>query len=253
MAHVHLDDAFRGSPNGGALSIQVPARFSREVGEMPVRLVFLALCFHANERNLAWPSIKTLSEETSIAERKVRICLKVLEVNHLIVRVGKAVPRKSGVEYRVCTPSVEDIGEVTPKAESTEDRSRGRGRKSASSSGCTPSSTHSCTDSCTDSCTEACDEDQLEAEMKVTELRQKEVDRSLDEFMKLLERAGHSVPVGAHMKFLALANQREPRDILSSFKAVLQTPLGRSTEFDVKKWLEKKLDQVSVLHTQDSQ
>lgn len=53
------------------------------------------------------------------------------------------------------------------------------------------------------------------------------------------------------MKFIVLTNQREPRDILSSFKAVLQTPLGRSTEFDVKKWLEKQLDQVSVLHTQD--
>ena len=249
MAHVHLDDAFRGGPNGGALSIQVPARFSRDVGEMPVRLVFLALCFHANEMNLAWPSIKTLSEETSIAERKVRICLKVLEENQLIVRVGKAVPRKSGVEYRICTPSVEDVCEINAKAEPARSRTRSGSRKSTSSSGSTPSST----DSCTDSCTEACDEVQLKAEMKIMELRQREVDSSLDEFMKLLKRAGHSVPVGAHMKFLVLANQREPRDILSSFKAVLRTPLGRSTEFDVKKWLEKQLDQVSVLHTQDSE
>lgn len=249
MAHVHLDDAFRGGPNGGALSIQVPGRFSREVGDKPVRLVFLALCFHANEKNLAWPSIKTLSEETSIAERKVRICLKVLEENQLIVRVGKAVPRKSGVEYRICTPSVEDIGEIIPKAEFTKGGNRGTSRKSTSSSGCTPSSTHSCTDSFT----EACDKVQLESEMKIRELRQKEVDRSLDEFMKLLKKAGHSVPVGAHMKFLVLANQREPRDIVSSFKAVLQTPLGRSAEFDVKKWLEKQRDQVSVLHTQDTE
>lgn len=253
MAHVHLDDAFRGGPNGGALSIEVPARFSRDVGANPVRLVLLALCFHANERNLAWPSIKTLAEETSIAERKVRICLKVLEENQLIVRVDKAVPRKSGVVYRICTPSVDDIGEITPKAEVTTGRNRGRSRKSTSSSGCTPSSTHSCTDSCTDSCTEACDEVQLESEMKIKELRQKEVNRSLDEFMKLLRKAGHSAPVGAQMKFLVLANQREPRDIVSSFKATLQTPLGRSAEFDVKKWLEKQLDQVSGLHTQDSE
>lgn len=253
MAHVHLDDAFRGGQNGGALSIQVPARFSRDVGEMPVRLVFLALCFHANEKNLAWPSKKTLSEETSIAERKVRICLKVLEENQLIFRVGKAVPRKSGVVYRICTPSVYDVGDLTAKTEPASGRSRRRGGGSSGSSGCTPSSTHSCMDSCTDSCTEACDEVQLESEMKIRELRQKEVDRSLDEFMKLLKRAGHSAPVGAQMKFLVLANQCEPRGILSSFKATLQTPLGRSTEFDVITWLEKQLDQVSVLHRQDSE
>lgn len=106
MAYVHLNDVFRGGLTGGALEITIPAWASRDIGEERVRYVLAALCHHANDHNLAYPSAATLAFETDVPERKVRVALRVLEDNGIIIRVGPAWAGKRGVQFRINTPSV---------------------------------------------------------------------------------------------------------------------------------------------------
>ena len=107
--HAHISDVLMGGKNGSALEIiRSSEEHRRALGEMTVRLVLLALAYHANKDSLAWPSLKTLEKETGIDERKVRVALEVLQENSWIKKVAGHKPGKAGVKYLLTLPSFID-------------------------------------------------------------------------------------------------------------------------------------------------
>lgn len=108
----HVSDVLMGGENGDALEIIIPEKHKKSLSDMPVRIVLLALAYHANKDSIAWPSAATLAKETRIAERRVRVAIKVLQENALIKRVAGYKPGKSGVKYLLTLPSFTDPDEI---------------------------------------------------------------------------------------------------------------------------------------------
>jgi len=108
----HISDVLMGGEDRDALEIIIPEKHKKSLGDMPVRLVLLALAFHANRDSVAWPSAATLGKETGLAERRVRVAIKVLQENALIKRVAGYKPGKSGVKYLLMLPSFTDLDEL---------------------------------------------------------------------------------------------------------------------------------------------
>ena len=55
----------------------------------PEKSTLCRLAWHANSKSLAWPSIASLHEDTSVSEKTIKKCLKSLAAKNLIVKSGE--------------------------------------------------------------------------------------------------------------------------------------------------------------------
>ena len=160
MTGLHVDDVLRGGPDAGAIPINVPndlpISLRKQIGVDRLRLILLDLASYANDKSVAYPSVRTIAAETGIQERKVRVGLEILQLIGLVTRVAAAIPGRRGVSYRLHLPSVEG-GQSIEKDEST---------TSPRTSTRTQSRTHSLTPSPTQISTVECGEEKQEEEQK---------------------------------------------------------------------------------------
>lgn len=112
------------------MSIELVARAkkTRLGGDSTAKLLLIVLADYANDEGMAWPSVKTMSEEIERSERSVQLLLRKLESMHLIRRgnqklVANYARGRRPVVYRVfpkthpqVKPSeiVENVGNVNP-------------------------------------------------------------------------------------------------------------------------------------------
>ena len=158
--HAHISDVLMGGKNGSALEIiRSSEEHRRALGEMTVRLVLLALAYHANKDSHAWPSAKTLEKETGIDERKVRVALEVLQENSWIKKVAGYKPGKAGTKYLLTLPSFVDP-EDSIEASSTHLVTH------SPTQDLTQLSTHEVTRTSTQPRTLACDKEEVKYEYK---------------------------------------------------------------------------------------
>ena len=158
--HSHISDVLMGGEDGDALEIIISSKkHKKSLGDMTVRLVLLALAYHANKDSLAWPSLKTLEKETGIDERKVRVALEVLQENSWIKKVAGHKPGKAGVKYLLTLPSFIDP-EDSIEASSTHLVTH------SPTQDLTQLSTHEVTRTITQPRTLACDKEEVKYEYK---------------------------------------------------------------------------------------
>ena len=158
--HSHISDVLMGGEDGDALEIIISSKkHKKSLGDMTVRLVLLALAYHANKDSLAWPSLKTLEKETGIDERKVRVALEVLQENSWIKKVAGHKPGKAGVKYLLTLPSFIDP-EDSIEASSTHLVTH------SPTQDLTQLSTHEVTRTSTQPRTLACDKEEVKYEYK---------------------------------------------------------------------------------------
>ena len=75
-----------GDQEGGAVSIELVAKAkkTRLHGDSTAKLLLIVLADYANDEGMAWPSVKTMAEETEKSERSIQLLLRKLEQMRLI-------------------------------------------------------------------------------------------------------------------------------------------------------------------------
>lgn len=105
MGRAHIEDVFYGGENGGPIEIIVPKTLRRDISPHRCRSVLLVFAFHANDENRTFPSISKVAQAVDFDQRKVRVAIKVLECNALLVKMDNYKVGKRGIAYHFNLPS----------------------------------------------------------------------------------------------------------------------------------------------------
>ena len=105
MGRAHIEDVFYGGENGGPIEIIVPKTLRREISPHRCRSVLHVFAFHANDENRTFPSISKVAQAVDFDQRKVRVAIKVLEINGLLVKIANYKVGKRGITYHLNLPS----------------------------------------------------------------------------------------------------------------------------------------------------
>ena len=105
MGRAHIEDVFYGGENGGPIEIIVPKSLRKHISADRCRFVLHVFAFHTNDENRTFPSISKVAQAVDFDQRKVRVAIKVLECNGLLVRVANYKVGKKGIVYYFNLPS----------------------------------------------------------------------------------------------------------------------------------------------------
>lgn len=130
-----------------SIELVAKAKKTRLHGDSTAKLLLIVLADYANDEGMAWPSVKTMAEETEKSERSIQLLLRKLEQMRLIRKgdqklVAKYAKGRRPVVYKLfpktkkgetpmdatvergethCTPETGCIGEThfTPRVKPT--------------------------------------------------------------------------------------------------------------------------------------
>lgn len=98
------------------MSIELVARAkkTRLHGDSTAKLLLIVLADYANDEGMAWPSVKTMAEETEKSERSIQLLLRKLEQMRLIRKGDQKLVAKYAKGRR---PTVYKLFPKTKKSE----------------------------------------------------------------------------------------------------------------------------------------
>ena len=67
-----------------SIELVAKAKKTRLHGDSTAKLLLIVLADYANDEGMAWPSVKTMAEETEKSERSIQLLLRKLEQMRLI-------------------------------------------------------------------------------------------------------------------------------------------------------------------------
>lgn len=119
-----------------SIELVAKAKKTRLHGDSTAKLLLIVLADYANDEGMAWPSVKTMAEETEKSERSIQLLLRKLEQMRLICKgdqklVAKYARGRRPVVYKLfpkakkgethCTPETGCTGEThfTPRVKPT--------------------------------------------------------------------------------------------------------------------------------------
>ena len=105
MGRAHIEDVFYGGEEGGPIEIIVPKSLRKHTSADRCRFVLHVFAFHANDENRTFPSVSKVADAVCFDQRKVRVAIKVLECNGLLVKIANYKVGKKGITYYFNLPS----------------------------------------------------------------------------------------------------------------------------------------------------
>ena len=107
-----------------SIELVAKAKKTRLHGDSTAKLLLIVLADYANDEGMAWPSVKTMAEETEKSERSIQLLLRKLEQMRLIRKGDQKLVAKYAKGRR---PVVYKLFPKTKKSETPMDATVERG------------------------------------------------------------------------------------------------------------------------------
>ena len=118
-----------------SIELVAKAKKTRLHGDSTAKLLLIVLADYANDEGMAWPSVKTMAEETEKSERSIQLLLRKLEQMRLIRKGDQKLVAKYAKGRR---PVVYKLFPKTKKGETPMDATVERGETHCTpETGCT--------------------------------------------------------------------------------------------------------------------